>query len=354
MFKRFVRKSCVAHNFLRHRNLRHFSIMAESSRFAKIVIIGKPDQQGDEVLKDLPAGKTEIVQYIQTLEEVDNIDVSANVLFVSEICTPEIMSKILGRMKKIDWVHSRWAGINHLLCKELIESDIPVTNAKGAYSYSLGEFCLFGCLYFEKCAPRMLQQKKNHHWEKFTVGEIRGKTLGVIGYGDIGRHCAIQCKKNGMKIAALRRTDGLNEDDVVDIPLEKSEINKLMQISDYVVVALPLTPKTHHLVNKEVLSHAKKGSVLLNVGRGPCVKEDDLVGALSDGTLRGACLDVFEVEPLPKESPLWDMDNVFISPHTADVTDYYFKAGVQMFVDKMQCFLSEKPFDSLCDKVAGY
>jgi len=324
-----------------------------SARTAKIVVVGKPNQAGDEAFEKLPSSAN-IVQYVTSMEEVDGIDTSANVLFVSEICTPNMMTKILQRMPQIDWIHSRWAGINHMLCPELIENEIPVTNAKGAYSYSLGEFCLFGCLYFEKLAPRMLQQKKDHHWEKFMVGELKGKTLGIIGYGDIGRHCAIQCKKNGMKIASLRRRAGLETDDIIDIAFDASEINKLMSVCDYVCVALPLTPQTHHLVNKEVLSHAKPGCVILNVGRGPCIKEDDLVEALQDGTIRGACLDVFEVEPLPKESPLWDMDNVFISPHTADVTDYYHRAGVEVFLDKLDYFLDEKPFDAICDKRAGY
>jgi len=117
---------------------------------------------------------------LSTLEEVENIDTDANVLFVSEICTPSIMSKALQKCKKVDWIHSRWAGINHLLCPELIENDIPLTNAKGAYSESLGEFCVFGCMYFEKLAPRMLQQKKDKHWEKFIVNYYSIENRSII------------------------------------------------------------------------------------------------------------------------------------------------------------------------------
>jgi len=331
--------------------LRRFTT-STTKRVARIAILGDPGSDGDEYLESLPEG-AHIHSYL-TPEQMraGDIDPSINVLLASETVTPENLGFLLRSTKNIEWIHSRWAGINHLLCPELRESDIPLTNVRGASSHNLAEFCLFGCLYFEKMAPRMLDQKRRRHWEKFMVGEIRGKTLGVIGLGDIGRNCAEICKSNGMKIAALRRRAIF--DPLIDFPFESQDLAGLMSTSDYVVSALPLTPETHHFVNASAFSHARPHTVFINVGRGACVDEMALISALENGTIRGACLDVFENEPLPVTSPLWSMENVFISPHCVDTTDKYWAGNMGTFLRHLDSFLEGRSFDSVCDKNAGY
>jgi len=326
---------------------------SQTQRTAKVVVVGHENSNGDEEFEHLNKS-AQIVSYLQDASGLDKIDTSADILFVSEICTPVLMKELVSRMPNLKWVHSRWAGLNHFLCPELINSDIPVTNAKGAYSHSLAEFALFGCLYFEKLAPRMLAQKEKHHWEKFVVGMIDGKTLGVIGYGDIGQYCAKMCKAAGMRVIALRRRPGLTDDDICDKCYGPDEINTLMAESDYVLVATALTPGTFQIVGKEELAACQPHCVILNVGRGPCIDESALVDALQSGTIRGACLDVFDKEPLPESSPLWDLDNVFLSPHTADMTPSYFREGVKKFNINMDKWINDEPLENICDKAAGY
>ena len=173
------------------------------------------------------------------------------------------------------------------------------------------------CAYFAKDLPRLLKQKNNRNWEKYSVLEIRGATLGIIGYGDIGRAAARLAKAYGMKVIALRRNpDRSSGDPYCDVVYgnDKESMNKLFAESDYVLCSAPLTPETKGMITKEQFDAAKKDCCFINVGRGPIVDEDALVAALKSGKIKGAGLDVFTMEPLPESSELWALDNVLLSP----------------------------------------
>jgi len=162
-----------------------------------------------------------------------------------------------------------------------------------------------------------MRQKDDKNWEKYSVEEIRGTTMGIIGYGDIGRACAKLAKVYGMRVIALRQNPALSaEDPYCDIAYRntKEDLNNLMSESDYILCSAPLTAQTKGMIGKEVFNHAKKNSVFINLGRGPIVDEDALIDALKHGKLKGAALDVFSTEPLPTDSELWTLENVLISP----------------------------------------
>ena len=163
-----------------------------------------------------------------------------------------------------------------------------------------------------------MRQKQNKDWDKYSVLELRGSTMGIIGYGDIGRACAKLAKAYGMRVIALRRKPNLcYGDSYCDLAYgnQQTDLNKVMSESDYILCSAPLTKDTAGFVNKEALSHAKEGSVFINVGRGPIVDEDALIDVLKeDGKLKGAALDVMATEPLPLDSELWTLDNVLLSP----------------------------------------
>jgi len=255
----------------------------------------------------------------------------------------------------IRWVHCRFAGLDGLLFPELVSSPTPLTNGRGSFSRSLGEFAVAGLLYFAKDFPRMRRLQAAREWQSFDVEELHGRTLGIVGYGDIGRSIAARAKPFGMRILGLRRrAAGPGRDDLADEIWSLDRLRELMAASDDVAVALPLTPETRHLVGEAEIRALKPTSVFVNVGRGAVVDEAALVRALSEGTIKGVALDVFETEPLPKESPLWGMDNVLLSPHTADHTRTWLVDASQLFLQNLERFRRGEPLMTLVDKRAGY
>jgi phosphoglycerate dehydrogenase-like enzyme len=192
-----------------------------------------------------------------------------------------------------------------------------VTNAAGVHATPLAEFVLFAMLYFAKRMPRVLADQQRHHWERFALDTLPGKTLGIVAFGHVGRAIARLARSAGLRIQALRRTpgdpDGSPDADAIYPP---GGLRALLSLSDYVALIVPLTPETTGLLGKAELAAMKPGAVLINVGRGQLVDEAALVEALRSGHLGGAALDVFAREPLPADSPLWDMPNVLVTPHS--------------------------------------
>jgi phosphoglycerate dehydrogenase-like enzyme len=210
-------------------------------------------------------------------------------------------------------------------------------------------------LFFAKDLRRMLRQQAARTWEPFDVEWAYGKTMGIVGYGDIGRACAEKAKAFGMKVLALRRRAELSrEDPLVDevVPVEAK--TALMTRSDYVVVAAPLTPETRGLVNEADIRAMKATGVFINVGRGPIVDEKALVLALAEGRIRGAALDVFETEPLPAEHPFFALENVLLSPHCADHTPEWLDDAMRFYLENLARFRAGQPLLNLVDKARGY
>ncbi|RYG68825.1 D-2-hydroxyacid dehydrogenase [archaeon] len=267
------------------------------------------------------------------------------------------MSEIINEMPFLVWVHSITAGVDHLLCPELVNNDeITLTNARGVFAGSLAEYVMLACSYFAKDIPRMKRQQASSVWDKFMVTDLRGKTMGIVGYGNIGLHCARLAKAYGMKVLALRRNPEQSvHDKLVDTLYGPSQLDVLMKESDFLVICMALTSETKGYVDAQHLSMAKKGQVLINIGRGALVDEAALVQVLRDGPLAGAALDVFCTEPLPADSPLWQLPNVLVSPHNADLTSDSRQSSVRYFTQLCQKFISGEGVDeAVVDKSAGY
>lgn len=214
---------------------------------------------------------------------------------------------------------------------------VLVTNAKGAFSSSLAEYVLLACSYFAKDIPRLMAQQKTKEWKKFDIKELRGSTLGVIGYGDIGRATAKLATIYGMRIVALRRHPYLSKHDpLCDVVYgtSKANLNQLMSESDYIVCSAPSTVETRGMVNAGAFEHVKENAVFINLGRGPVVDEAALINALKSGKLKGAALDVFEDEPLAQDNELWTLPNVLISPHNMDQTPTFMHEATEFFVQE--------------------
>eukprot|EP00547_Thalassionema_nitzschioides_P003308 CAMPEP_0194220072 /NCGR_PEP_ID=MMETSP0156-20130528/27391_1 /TAXON_ID=33649 /ORGANISM="Thalassionema nitzschioides, Strain L26-B" /LENGTH=355 /DNA_ID=CAMNT_0038949947 /DNA_START=75 /DNA_END=1142 /DNA_ORIENTATION=- len=342
----------------------NFSKDKTISRAAKVISLSSADDPANCPLHKgvLPEGSSLLA--IGTT--VDEFDITAlkvhkpNVLFVSHPMSRKPLVELLGSLPSIEWVHARSAGIDFVTSDALTEFNkkVIITNAKGTFSSTLAEYAMMACAYFAKDLPRLLKQKSDSNWEKYSVKELRGATLGIIGYGDIGRATAKLANAYGMKVVALRKNpEASSKDPFCDVVYgsDKDSMNKLFSESDYVLCSLPLTPQTKGMITKEQFDIAKEDACFINVGRGPIVDEDAMIEALKTGKLKGAGLDVFAVEPLPHSSELWKLDNVLLSPHNMDQTETFMQEATEFFVNEnLPRFLRGKDLLNPVDAASGY
>lgn len=255
----------------------------------------------------------------------------------------------------LQWVHSLAAGVNNLMFPELVESAVPLTNSSGVFSRSLAEFTIGAAMFFAKDFRRMLQQQQEGRWQEFDVEELHGKTMGIIGYGSIGRAVAARARDFGMSVIAVRRRPELAANDaLLDRVFPNSAMSELMAASDYVTVATPLTAETRGLIGKAELRAMKSTAVLINIGRGPTIQEGPLIRALEERWIRGAALDVFDKEPLPAGHPFYRLENVLLSPHSADHTPGWEQASMRFFLGNFERFRKGEPLQNVVDKKSGY
>lgn len=259
--------------------------------------------------------------------------------------------------KQVRWVHSLSAGVEKLLIPEFIESPVPLTNARGVFKRSLAEFAVLGMLYFYKRVRRLVDNQREHKWDDFLVDWLRGKIMGVVGYGEIGRECAMLAKALGVKIYATRRKPELSaQDPILDRIFPSTQLHEMLKEVDVVLAAAPLTPETKHMLGAPEFDVMKRSAIVMNVGRGPVIDEAALVQALQEKKIAAAALDVFEEEPLPADHPFWDMENVLISPHCTDRTrdPDWLDLSMQCFVDNFHRYVKGEELLNVVDKKAGY
>ncbi len=267
------------------------------------------------------------------------------------------LQEIWPHAKKLRWIHSLSAGVEKILFPELIESPVTLTNARGVFKRSLAEFAVLGMLYFYKRIRRLVDNQRSHCWDDFSVDMLPGKVMGVVGYGEIGRECAILAKALGVKIFAVRRRpERSGKDSIADRVFPISDLEKMLRETDVLVAAAPLTLETHHMLSDPQFEVMKPSAIVINVGRGPVIDEAALIRALQNKKIAAAALDVFEKEPLPQDSPLWDMDNVLISPHCTDRTrdPDWLDLSAQAFVENFRRFIHGQELENVVDKKAGY
>ena len=255
---------------------------------------------------------------------------------------------------RVRWVHSRAAGLDDLLFPELAASPVPLTNATGVFSPPLGEFVLGAILYFAKDFRRLLRQQAAGVWDPFDNQRIDGKTMGIVGYGDIGRAVATRVRALGMHVLGLRRQRLEDADPLVDRIYGPGGKLEMIARCDYLVLAAPLTPETRGMIGPEEIAAMTPHAVLINIGRGPVIDEPALLAALTARRIRGAALDVFETEPLPPGHPFYRLDNVLLSPHSADHTPDWLDRAMQFFLDQYERFRKGEPLLNVVEKRRGY
>ncbi len=267
----------------------------------------------------------------------------------------DLVQQVFAQTPRLRWVHSRSAGLDSLLFPALVDSPVPLTNSSGVYSRSLGEFVALGVLFFAKDLHRMQRNQAAGRWAPYDMDMAEGKTMGIVGYGDIGRAAARLAKGLGMHVIALRRRPEQSQGDpLVDEVMGNDRLHELMARSDYVVVTAPLTPDTRGLVSAQAIAAMKPGAVMINVGRGAVIDEPALIDALRQRRIRGAALDVFAQEPLPDGHPMYGLDNLLLSPHCADHTLTWIDDAMVFFTDNLERFLRGEPLRNVVEKRLGY
>ncbi|MFB3827019.1 MAG: D-2-hydroxyacid dehydrogenase [Bryobacteraceae bacterium] len=266
--------------------------------------------------------------------------------------TSELLEPVFAMTPRLRWVHARSAGLDAVLFPALVESPVTLTNGRGVFSEPLGEFVVGAALYFAKDFRRMVKSQEAGCWDQFDVTEVAGQTMGIVGYGDIGRACARRARAMGMRVIGLRRSPSADPD--ADEIAGPEALPDLLARSDYVVLALPLTPATGGLIGAPELNLMQPTAVLMNVGRGPVVRERDLIEALRQRRIRGAALDVFETEPLPAGHPYYGLDNLLLSPHCADHTPDWLERAMRFFLGNFERFRRGEALQNVVDKRRGY
>src|SRR5208282_2686032 len=255
----------------------------------------------------------------------------------------EFTKEMFASAQELKWIQAISAGVDRFLFPEFVASEVILTNTKGVYSSPCSDHVLAVVLSFARSFNRFARLQTAHKWQKFQMDELQGKTIGIIGLGNIGREIERKAKCFGMNVlAASRKTNN------------PSQLVPLLEQSDFVVLSLPLTRETRGLIGKENLSRMKKTAFLINIGRGQLIKEKELVTALRESKIAGAALDVFEQEPLPSDSELWDMENVIITPHIAGDSKQEMARILDIFCENLNRYVSKIPLINVVDKQVGY
>lgn len=312
-----------------------------------------PQWFGQRLAKEFPG--LQVVQR-NTYDGMDAELRDAEILF-----TISVRPEQFAAAQKLRWIQSPTAAIHQFLFPELINSDVVLTNATEIHGPVVAEHVIAVIFALAKRIPQaaVLQQQRVWGQEEMWsdpphLREVAGTTLGLIGVGSIGRRVAKMASALGMRVVAIREHVEKGNPEGVEAVFPPSELNKLLSQSDYVVVAAPLIPATDGLIGAAQLAVMKREACLINVGRGPQVDTVALADALRSRKIAGAALDVFDHEPLPADSPLWDLDNLLITPHTAGLAEKMWERHYELFSDNLHRYLAHKPLQYVVDKRKGY
>jgi D-2-hydroxyacid dehydrogenase (NADP+) len=285
-------------------------------------------------ISDLLPG-VEILQLVEG-EEISDADRDRiTIAFFSGDAYPERSPHYLRvalKAPNLRWLHTFSAGVDSPIFQSLMARGITVTNSSGASAVPIAHTVMMYLLALSRDLPGWFRAQQEHRWEQRRITDLEGMRLGIIGMGPIGAEVARLALEFGMKPIGMRRTVNGTE------PCETWTLDRLMELAgcvDALVLAIPLTDSTRHLIDAKVLSALPHGALLINVARGGVVDEEALIDALRNGSLAAAALDVFATEPLPVDSPLWDMPNVIITPHSSGSTPSADERAIEVFITNL-------------------
>jgi glyoxylate/hydroxypyruvate reductase len=268
----------------------------------------------------------------------------ADILFDFDYPRKELLPDLA---PNLSWIQATSAGIGQFVKRMKYDQRMPetvFTTASGVHARPLAEFVIMAMLMHNKGFLRMMDDKRNHHWERYAGTDLEGRTLGLVGLGRIGSTVAGMARCLGMRVIG---TDLYPNKKAVDQFYPLADLQKMLPQCEVLVLTVPHTPETEQMIGAEAFNLLPDGAYFVNIARGMVVDEPALVEALQSGKLSGAGLDVFAVEPLPTDSPLWDMPNVLVSPHSASTSDRENTRITDIFIENLQRFLAGEPLRNL-------
>lgn len=270
------------------------------------------------------------------------------------------------------WIQFHYAGVDHVADHPLLRGGAEITTLSGAAVSQMAEFVMMAILGLGRRLPRLERDRADKRWaenrfERFRPLDLEASTVGIVGYGSIGREVARLCRAFGARVLATKRDlrhpgeqgytlEGHGDPDG-DLPARlypPQALGSMVAECDFLVVAVPLTAETRGLIGRTVFQKMKPTACLIDVSRGGVVDHSALIESLSEKRLGGAALDVFPIEPLPATSPLWEMPNVLLSPHIAGASGRYFEQATGLFVLNLQRYLTDQPLFNRYDPQRGY
>jgi len=245
----------------------------------------------------------------------------------------------------LKWLHLTTAGFDHVDTALLRQKGVLITNGRGVYSDPIAEWVVMSILYFYKQVHLFNQQKQAHIFKRHSLKELSFKKVLILGTGSIGVEIANRLLPFHVHLYGINTSGKLVLPFHMCLPI--SQLDETLPEMDIVIMALPSTEKTHHLLNQSNFKYFKEGSILINVGRGPCIAEADLINALKLNRPTYAALDVFEEEPLDSNSPLWDLDNVLLSPHVSFMGQWTGEREYMILLNNINHYLNQQTLDNL-------
>ena len=325
-----------------------------------------------ERIRQAAPGSTIVNLSVEGLADgpVDNVEVLLRGWLVAEA-----FDRLLARAPHLTWVHSATSGVERALTPAARARDVLVTNARGVFSRPIAEHVLLMILAVSRHLPELLELQRERTWQPLEGRELRELTIGIVGYGSLGKSVASLASAFGATVIAMRRhpegegagarasgmaTQGADDDD--GFPFEPriarvvgpDGLHELLAESDIVVLAAPLTPETEGMIDEAAVGAMKRDAWLINVARGRLVDDTALVRALRDNRIGGAALDAFRDEPLPPGSPYWELPNVILTPHTAWSSARVLDRSIDLFCDNLVRFSRGEPLRNVVDPAAGY
>jgi glyoxylate/hydroxypyruvate reductase len=286
------------------------------------------------------------------LDRWRSLTAQADVFFDFDWLDPAGMA---GHAPNLRWVQATSAGIGGFMQRTgLDRSGLTVTTAGGIHAVPLAEFALAGALYFVKGVPGLRQRQQARHWERYTTRQLAGQRALVVGLGGIGRQVTATFAALGVEVWGLGRDGGHYDIAGLDRVIGRAELDAALPGTDLLVLCCPLTPQTEGLIGRQQLALLPPHAVLVNISRGQVVDTGALIDALACGRLGGACLDVFTPEPLPAASPLWSMDNVLVSPHSASTVAAENTLLTELFLDNLERLADGRPLRNRYEPERGY